>query len=91
MKYLAVLFIRGYQKLISPLFPKSCKYYPTCSNYAIESYRRHGIIKGTLLTVWRVLRCNPWSRGGVDKVPQEFSLMGAFKRRLRALFCRKSR
>jgi len=59
-----------YQKLISPLFPATCKYHPTCSSYAIEAYRRHGVFMGTLLTVWRLLRCNPWSLGGIDHVPE---------------------
>lgn len=58
-----------YQKLVSPLIPARCRYYPTCSRYAVESYRTHGAFWGTVLTVWRLLRCNPWSRGGVDHVP----------------------
>lgn len=78
MKYLAQGLIFLYQKIISPLFPKSCKYYPTCSNYAMESYKKFGFIKGTILTIWRVLRCNPWSKGGIDKVPDEFHI---FKRK----------
>ncbi len=82
MKYLAVILIKIYQKIISPMFPKSCKYYPTCSSYAIESYRRHGFFKGTILSVWRLLRCNPFSKGGVDKVPEEFSIFAALKNRL---------
>ncbi len=58
-----------YQKLISPLLPATCKYHPTCSAYAVEAYRKHGVFMGTLLTVWRLLRCNPWSLGGIDHVP----------------------
>lgn len=77
MKYIAEFFIILYKKLLSPILPKSCKYYPTCSNYALESYKRHGFIKGTILSAWRILRCNPWSKGGVDKVPEEFFI---FKR-----------
>ncbi len=62
-----------YQKLISPLIPARCKYYPSCSRYAVEAYRTHGAFWGTVLTAWRLLRCNPWSRGGVDKVPQHIT------------------
>ena len=58
-----------YQKLISPLFPARCKYYPSCSRYALEAYKMHGAFMGTVLAGWRLLRCNPWSRGGVDHVP----------------------
>ena len=66
MKYIAQLLIFIYKKLISPLFPKSCKYYPTCSEYAMQAYGKHGFIKGTILTVKRILRCNPLSKGGYD-------------------------
>lgn len=61
--------IRWYQRKISPNLPRRCKYQPTCSQYALESIRVHGAIKGTLLGAWRILRCNPWSKGGVDWVP----------------------
>jgi len=69
LQWLATILIRGYQILISPLFPPSCKYYPSCSAYALEAVRVQGFFKGTGLAVWRVLRCNPWSRGGVDFPP----------------------
>ena len=70
MKKVCIKMIRFYQKYISPLKPYgTCKYYPTCSNYAIEAYQKHGFIKGTVLTVWRILRCNPFSKGGYDPVP----------------------
>ena len=59
-----------YQKGISPLTPPSCRFDPTCSNYAIEAVRVHGALRGTVLAVWRVLRCAPWSRGGWDPVPE---------------------
>ena len=59
-----------YQKLLSPLLPPTCKYCPTCSAYAIDAYKKHGVFLGTLLTVWRLLRCNPWSLGGIDPVPE---------------------
>ncbi len=61
--------IRFYQRFISPLTPATCRYAPSCSNYAVEAVMAHGIFKGFLLASWRVLRCNPWSRGGVDHVP----------------------
>lgn len=48
-----------------------CKYYPTCSSYAVTAVEKHGIVLGTLLAVWRILRCNPWSKGGFDYVPEK--------------------
>lgn len=62
--------IKGYQKYISPGLPRRCRYYPTCSAYALDALQVHGVAKGLLLASWRVLRCNPWSRGGVDYVPE---------------------
>lgn len=61
--------IRLYQKYISPGLPARCRYAPTCSQYAVESLEVHGVLKGTLLAVWRLLRCNPFTKGGVDRVP----------------------
>jgi putative membrane protein insertion efficiency factor len=66
MRALAVLPLRLYQLLVSPLFPATCKYHPSCSQYAIDAIRKHGPLKGSVKAVWRLLRCNPWSRGGVD-------------------------
>lgn len=60
---------RGYQLVVSPWFAASCKYYPSCSSYAMTSLRRHGALRGMLLGSWRLLRCNPWSDGGVDYPP----------------------
>ncbi|MDY2940892.1 MAG: membrane protein insertion efficiency factor YidD [Varibaculum sp.] len=62
--------VRLYQKYFSAYTPPRCKYYPTCSNYALESLRIHGATKGLLLAGWRLLRCNPLSDGGVDYPPQ---------------------
>jgi putative membrane protein insertion efficiency factor len=62
----AILPLRLYQLLISPLFPASCKYHPSCSQYAVDAIRKHGVVKGSVKAAWRLLRCNPWSRGGVD-------------------------
>jgi putative membrane protein insertion efficiency factor len=63
-----VLPIRAYQTLISPLLGAHCKYYPSCSAYAVQAIRRFGILRGLVLAGWRLLRCNPLSRGGFDPV-----------------------
>ncbi len=72
MKKIIILLIRFYQKFISPLFPPSCRFYPTCSNYTLEAVERFGVIKGLYLGFRRVLRCNPLNEGGYDPVPEEF-------------------
>lgn len=64
-----ILPIRGYQRFVSPLTPPSCRLHPSCSSYAIGAIRTHGAVKGFVLACWRLLRCNPWNRGGVDPVP----------------------
>ncbi len=61
--------IRFYQRFITPYTPATCRYYPTCSAYAVTALRTRGAFVGTGLTVWRLLRCNPWSDGGIDHVP----------------------
>ena len=61
-----IALIRGYQKWISPSMTPRCKYYPTCSNYALSAFQERGLIIGIGLTGWRLLRCNPWSKGGID-------------------------
>ena len=61
--------IRVYQVVISPMTGPTCKYYPSCSHYAVAAIRTHGALRGTGLALWRILRCNPWSLGGVDDVP----------------------
>jgi putative membrane protein insertion efficiency factor len=68
-KYFFVFLIRLYKILISPLLPSSCKHYPTCSDYAIESLKKYGVIKGGYLAALRVLKCNPFYKGGYDPVP----------------------
>lgn len=65
-----IWLVRAYQVLISPLTPPSCRYYPSCSAYAVTALERYGPIKGSYLAAWRLLRCNPWTPGGVDHVPQ---------------------
>lgn len=71
MKKLLLRLIRFYQKKISPNTPPACKYYPTCSQYGYEAIERFGALKGSALTIWRILRCNPFSKGGYDPVPQK--------------------
>jgi putative membrane protein insertion efficiency factor len=65
--------IRTYQLLISPAFPPSCRYYPSCSDYAAEAVRRHGPWRGSLLAAQRLLRCHPWGGSGYDPVPLDRS------------------
>lgn len=73
MKYIIVLLINFYRKHISPHFPARCKYYPTCSRYALDAVEKFGAFRGSLLALWRLLRCNPWSMGGIDFVPEKFT------------------
>ncbi|MBN8882965.1 putative membrane protein insertion efficiency factor [Salana multivorans] len=61
--------VRGYQRTISPLFPPRCRFYPSCSHYAVDALRERGAATGTVLAAYRLLRCNPFARGGVDHVP----------------------
>ena len=61
--------MKGYRKVISPLYGEVCRYYPSCSRYSMEAYQLRGLTVGLLLTAWRLLRCNPFSRGGIDDVP----------------------
>ena len=69
MRRIALGLIRFYQLAISPYTPPSCRYIPTCSQYGYEAIIKHGLIKGGLLTAWRLLRCNPLSKGGIDPIP----------------------
>jgi putative membrane protein insertion efficiency factor len=66
---IATGLVRGYQLIVSPWVTVTCKYHPSCSQYALDALRAHGVVRGTGLALWRFLRCNPWSRGGVDYVP----------------------
>lgn len=70
MKHLMMWLVRLYRKFISPLKPSCCRFTPTCSAYALEAYSKRGFFVGTILTVWRILRCNPFSKGGYDPVPE---------------------
>lgn len=63
------LLIRGYRRFVSPLFGAHCRFYPTCSAYALEAVEAHGAIRGSWMALRRIARCHPWSAGGVDRVP----------------------
>jgi len=76
VKRVALAPIRAYQRWISPSRPRRCKYEPTCSAYAVESIERFGVIRGLILATYRVIRCNPFSHGGFDPVPDRFTLRG---------------
>lgn len=69
MKRVFILLIRFYQKVISPLTPPSCRFYPTCSNYTLEAIQVHGALKGGWLGLKRILKCHPFHEGGFDPVP----------------------
>jgi putative membrane protein insertion efficiency factor len=70
-RMLAVLPIRIYQRLVSPLLGQRCRFYPSCSEYAVQAIRQFGILRGLVLAGWRLLRCNPWSHGGFDPVEDQ--------------------
>ena len=63
--------IRAYRRFVSPLLPARCRYYPTCSDYAVTAIRSHGVARDTVLAVWRLVRCNPLSSGGIDRVEDQ--------------------
>ncbi len=71
MRVLAAAGLRFYKTFISPALPASCRYVPTCSEYAAEAVARYGLLRGTALAAWRLMRCNPFARGGYDPVPQK--------------------
>ncbi|MBQ7761408.1 MAG: membrane protein insertion efficiency factor YidD [Clostridia bacterium] len=73
MKKIFTFPFRVYKKFISPLLPPACRFTPTCSEYAIEAIEKFGVIRGGLLASWRLLRCNPYSKGGYDPVPERFT------------------
>jgi uncharacterized protein len=66
--YLGIGLVYAYRYTFGALFPASCKYHPSCSQYALDALRHHGLVRGAILAGWRILRCNPWSHGGVDYV-----------------------
>ena len=71
MRYLGIGGVYLYRYTLGALFPATCKYHPSCSQYSIDAMKRYGLFRGSVLTVWRLLRCNPWSHGGVDRVEQQ--------------------
>jgi putative membrane protein insertion efficiency factor len=71
VRYLAIGGVYAYRYTLGVLLPASCKYHPSCSQYAIEALRRYGTARGVVLAGWRLLRCNPWSHGGVDRVEDQ--------------------
>ena len=68
---IVVFPVRMYRRFVSPALPKRCKYHPSCSEYAVEAVRSHGVLRGVVLAGWRLLRCNPWSHGGFDPVERQ--------------------
>ncbi|HVM16103.1 MAG TPA: membrane protein insertion efficiency factor YidD [Gaiellaceae bacterium] len=78
----AVALVRLYQTLVSPLLPEgTCRFHPSCSQYAIDALRAHGFLRGSVLGAWRLLRCNPWNRGGVDRAEDQTLFRAAGARR----------
>lgn len=65
-----VALVRAYQRCVSPIFPASCRYTPSCSEYAVQALTRHGLVRGVFYATARVLRCHPWSEGGENPVPR---------------------
>jgi putative membrane protein insertion efficiency factor len=68
-KYLLILIVKVYKLVLSPILPDACRHYPTCSEYAVLALEKHGAIKGTYLAAIRILKCNPFFKGGYDPVP----------------------
>ena len=67
---LSVLILRGYRAVISPLYGDVCRYYPSCSSYALQAIQQYGVVRGSWMGMRRIARCHPWAAGGVDDVPQ---------------------
>ncbi len=74
LKLIIITLIKGYQKIISPHRPGCCRFYPTCSEYSIQAITKFGVFKGTVLSITRLLRCNPLGGYGYDPIPEQFSL-----------------
>ncbi len=79
IKKIFIFPIKLYKKFISPILPDSCRYSPSCSTYAVEAIEKHGVILGIILAFYRILRCNPFGKGGEDPVPQRF--LDAFRKK----------
>ena len=82
MTRVALGLVRLYRRLVSPLIAPRCKYHPTCSQYALDALREFGLVRGSVLTAWRIVRCNPWSHGGID-FARDQTLFGARSARRR--------
>jgi putative membrane protein insertion efficiency factor len=84
MKTLILLLLRGYQLAVSPFLGQSCRFYPSCSNYAMEAIRAHGAFKGSLFACRRLCKCHPWHPGGLDPVPEKsHDVCGNYRRKYR--------
>jgi putative membrane protein insertion efficiency factor len=70
LRNIFLLPLLAYRRLVSPLLPARCKYYPSCSAYAVEAVRELGVLRGSIVAAWRLARCNPWSHGGVDELSE---------------------
>ena len=79
-RWLCIGMIRAYQLLVAPLLPRTCRFEPSCSHYGIDAFKHHGVLAGAALTLWRLLRCNPWGGHGYDPVPPTFSWRQLFGR-----------
>jgi len=71
MRFILLSIIKGYRIFISPLLGSNCRFYPCCSSYALEAIQRHGVIFGSVLTIKRLLKCQPFCKGGIDPVPEK--------------------
>jgi putative membrane protein insertion efficiency factor len=83
VRYLGIGLVYAYRYTLGLLFPTSCKYHPSCSQYALDALRRYGLVRGSVLAGWRLLRCHPWAAGGVDRVEDQ-RLFGRRRARERA-------
>lgn len=76
MKYVGIALVQVYRRTVGRVLPPSCKYHPSCSQYALDALRRYGLVRGSILAGWRLLRCNPWSHGGVDHAEDQTLFRG---------------
>lgn len=81
MKYIFIFIIKLYRLTLSKILPRACRFTPSCSQYGLTAITRFGAVKGGFLTLWRIIRCNPFSEGGYDPVPEEFSIFGKKRRK----------
>ncbi|MFI5110507.1 MAG: membrane protein insertion efficiency factor YidD [Terriglobales bacterium] len=80
MKFLALWLLRLYKRWVSPAFPPSCRYVPTCSEYAMEAVERYGVLRGGIMAAWRLLRCHPFVKGGYDPVAKDRTFRNTVQR-----------